>query len=654
MKRRGLQMAALLAVTIMVAAPADAVDIAAFVKRGDFEDIKISPTGEYYAASVPLDDRTALAIIRRSDNKMTGTVNLGQHTHVADFWWVNDGRIVFSEARKAGRLDMPRLTGNLYGTSAESGKTDILAGWGVSTSQLGSNIKGKKHEAVAALMVDDLESDDRTVLVAIMPPGTDPYTSLEKMDVDSGRRIQLGTAPVRNAGFAIDNDGVARMAYGSETDIVNKLYVRDGEAGWRIINEESVTGRVETPVGFSADNRTAYLVSQQAKGPDAIVAYDLASGERKEVLRDDNVDPSRIIYRANTRIPVGVAFMDGRSRTAFFDVESPEARQYRSLEAAFPGHAVFVTSTTKDGRYTLVETDSDRNPGDFYLFDTVSKKADHVISRRDWLDPEQMAEMRPLSLKARDGLPLQGYLTLPKGSGGKNLPLVVLPHGGPFHVRDNWGFDSEVQLLAAAGYGVLQVNFRGSSGYGRAFSHAGARQWGGKMQDDVTDATRWAISEGIADPGRICIYGGSYGGYAAVMGVAKEPGLYRCAVGAFGVYELPILHNEGDVRQAGSGKTYLREWVGEPDALAAVSPTRMADRIKASVFLIAGGEDKRSPIEHSKRMEKALIAAGVPVEILYVPTEGHGFYLPKNRQEYYTRLLDFLSRNIGGTTAPGG
>jgi dipeptidyl aminopeptidase/acylaminoacyl peptidase len=249
-------------------------------------------------------------------------------------------------------------------------------------------------------------------------------------------------------------------------------------------------------------------------------------------------------------------------------------------------------------------------------------------------------------VKARDGLALHAYLTLPPGSNGKGLPMVVMPHGGPFGVFDTWGFEDEVQILAKSGYAVLQPNFRGSGGYGRSFQTAGAREWGGAMQDDVTDATRWAIASGIADPARICIYGASYGAFAALSGVAKEPGMYRCAAGYVGVYDLPMMHRLGDIQERASGETYLREWVGTRAELPAVSPTNMADRVKVPVFLAAGGEDERAPIEHSRLMERRLRSAGVPVETLYFDTEGHGFYTEPHRQEYYSRLLAFLARNL--------
>jgi dipeptidyl aminopeptidase/acylaminoacyl peptidase len=205
-------------------------------------------------------------------------------------------------------------------------------------------------------------------------------------------------------------------------------------------------------------------------------------------------------------------------------------------------------------------------------------------------------------------------------------------------------------MLAGAGYAVLQINYRGSSGYGAEFLHAGAREWGLKMQDDLTDATRWAIKQDIADGGRICIYGASYGGYAALMGVAKEPGLYKCAVGYVGVYDLPAMQRE-DASQSKRLGNWSKDWVGKGPELEAVSPNRLADRIQAPVFLSAGEEDEIAPIEHSRMMEKALIKAGVSVETLYYKNEGHGFYLEDHKREYYSRLLSFLARHLGGGVA---
>lgn len=648
--------AALFAACLVAVAPADAVDVQAYVKKDAFESIKLSPNGDFYAATIPLEDRTVLVIIRRSDNKLATTFSTGKNTVVESFDWVNPERVIVGMAMKFGALAAPQPTGDLYAVDAVSAKAELLVGQHIHSNDMGTLIRPKKVEKIAAFVVDDLPRDHKSIVISAEPFVADAFTRAERMDVYSGRRATVARAPVRNGRFSTDNQGVVRFVGGSGYDNVRKLYYREGNGSeWQLISAQADEAVREFVLGFSADDATAYLQSEQTSGPDIVYAFDLATRTRKQVLRDDDHDPAQIIYRNGTRIPVGASFNDGKPRNAFFDETSPEARLYRSLEAAFGAdNAVSITSQTADGRHALVRVWSDRNPGDFYVFDTVEKKADLLLSRRDWFDPDHMATVRPFKLKARDETPLHGLLTLPSGSTGKSLPMVVLPHGGPFGDQDVWGFDTETQMLANAGYAVLQVNFRGSGGYGWAFRQAGAREWGGKMQDDVTDATRWAVQQGIADPARICIYGGSYGAYASLMGVAKEPDLYKCAVGYIGVYDLPTMHVDGDVQQRGSGATYLREWIGERDQLGAVSPNRMAERIKAPVFLAAGGEDERAPIAHSKMMEKALRGAGVTVETLYYPNEGHGFYVEANRLEYYTRLLAFLSRHIGGAPATSG
>ncbi len=623
------------------------VDIAQFVERDSFNDIKISPTGEYFAMTVWLEDQTGLVVMRRSNGELTATFRFRGGTHVNDFWWVNDDRVLMSIAESFGSRDDPLPTGELFAMNADGGRRELLVGWRVSGNS-GSNIRSpKRAENVAAFLVDPMLDDDRHVLISVQPLTTDPHTRVERMDVYSGRRVQVTRAPVQRAQFLTDNTGEVRFAMGAGTSNVSQLYYRDGaRSEWTLINDELANGRIEWPLGFSEDDSIAYLQVEHPSGPDSVVAMDIATGERRELLRDDAVDPWPIRRHGGGPL-IGVRYLGAEVRTSFFDEDSEDARLYRSLEAAFPGHAIDILSATADGNLKLVLARSDVEPGSIYLFDNVSKKADFLLARREQIDPSTMAAMQPVTIEARDGLALHGFLTVPRGSDGKGLPLVVMPHGGPFGIFDRWGFHSDTQLLAAAGYAVLQVNFRGSGNYGRSFRMAGARQWGGAMQDDLTDATRWAIDERIADPGRICIYGASYGGYAALMGVAREPDLYRCAIGYVGVYDLPRMVREN--RQIGRwATTWSRKWVGDdPDQLAAVSPDRLADQIRVPVFLAAGGEDQVAPIAHSESMERALKQAGVPVETLYYRTEGHGFHAVENRRGFYDGLLDFLGRHLG-------
>lgn len=624
-------------------------DLEDFIRKDKFQRLKISPTGEYLAATVPVERKTMLVVLRRSDNKLMASMAIpGDRTQVSNFWWVNDERVLFSGAEKIGELEAPQPTGELYAINFDGSRGELLVGQRVRGEGLGTRIQRKKVEAVAAYLVDDLPGDDKNVVIAVSPFSRDPFTRAERMNVYTGQRIGITVAPVRNASFVTDHAGNVRLAMGEDIDLSTRTYYRKPEGGeWTLVNDTVVSGMSKTPIGFSADDKLAYFLVEHDQGPDSIDAWDPETGKSHEVYRDDDTDPEAL-YVGDAL--VGVEVMDGLPRKEFFDPQSKYATLYRKLERAFPQKNVTITSTTTAGDLALVFVESDRSPGDFYVFDVASNKATYVLSRQDWVDPERTMKVAPVDFAARDGKRIHGYLASPAGATSGKPPMIVYVHGGPFGIRDTWGYDRDVQMLAAHGYAVLQVNFRGSGGYGRAFKEAGRRQWGGTMQDDVTDATRWAIAQGLADPDRICIYGASYGAYAALMGVAKEPSLYRCAVGYVGVYDLPTMHTDGDIRESGSGKNFVTEWIGPRDEVAKASPTRMADRIKVPVLLAAGGEDERAPIQHTQMMEKALRAAGVPVEAHYYPTEGHGFYKLENERDYYTNLLNFFHKSLGGRT----
>jgi dipeptidyl aminopeptidase/acylaminoacyl peptidase len=629
-----------------------------FLRHAQFLDVKISPTGEYLAAAVMASEDTgALVILRRSDLKMTGSFKLRGRTLVDYFEWANDERIVFSVQEKQGSKDNPSGTGEVYATNWDGSRQELLLGPRARSSTESARLKDRIE---AAAPVDMLHDDDKNILVQVYPVGNEEgtYPKLERLNIYTGSRSVLARAPVLNADFVTDRDGQVRFAVGNTVQGATQTWYRaDNNQRFELLNDDSASGIALYPAAFSTDGKRALLFSEEASGPDSVVEWDPASGERKVVARDDNVDPLGLLMTHDGDRAFGVAYMDGLPRIQIFDAAAPDARILKSLQASFPGQWVSITSHTKDGSELVFRVSSDRNPGEYYLLDR-DRKATFLLATREWIDPEKMASMKPVSYTARDGLVIQGYLTLPPGSDGKDLPLIIHPHGGPFGPFDRWTFNPEVQLLASRGYAVLQPNFRGSGNHGRAFERMGYRQWGGTMQDDLTDATRWAIEQGIADPKRICIYGASYGGYASAMGVAKEPDLYRCAVGYVGLYDLALWYREGDVKDSDYGVNYLKTAVGsDPKALATASPAKLADRIKAPIFIAVGGEDERCPPEQSEALKRALEAKGRSFEWMLAADEGHGFYKLANNLELYTRMLAFLDKHIGpqaGAASAGG
>jgi dipeptidyl aminopeptidase/acylaminoacyl peptidase len=318
----------------------------------------------------------------------------------------------------------------------------------------------------------------------------------------------------------------------------------------------------------------------------------------------------------------------------------------KDLEAQLPGYEVGIQENDKAENLYIVRTYSDRSLGTYYLYDWPAKKLEKLAEVSPWLDEKEMAEMKPVYYKSRDGLTINGYLTLPKGSAPKNLPLVVNPHGGPW-VRDSWGFNPEVQFLANRGYAVLQMNYRGSTGYGRKFWEASFKQWGLKMQDEITDGVNYLVKEGIADPGRVAIYGGSYGGYATLAGAAFTPDLYACAVDYVGVSNL-LTFMKSIPPYWRPMLDQMHEMVGDPAAeeeqMKAVSPAFHADKIKAPLFVAQGAKDPRVNINESDQIVENLRKRGVAVEYMVKENEGHGFHNEENRFDFYEAMGKFLAK----------
>lgn len=622
-----------------------------FIKRAEAGDIRISPGGEYLATTVPLSSgKTGLVIIDRNNMKVTASLRGRDQDDIGDFAWVNDTRVVASMALRLGGRDRPVPTGELYGIDVDGKRSTILYGLRAGEMGTGSNIKKRESKRASARLVSVLPDDDKRILISSYDWGSTDGDMPEYglLDVYTGRFTRQGTVPLMNALVIADHTGAARIAYTNDVNMKRQVMLRDAKSSeWSSFFVKDAGDAILTPIAFARDNRHFYATLSEPQGPDALYRIDSQAGTR-ELLYRGAADPMGLIGTRDREDFFAVITADGIDDTHVFDTQSPDARLLRALKASFKGQQVLISNFTRDGKTALVNVSSDRNPGDIYLFDIEKMAADYVSSPRRWIEPEQMSATTPVRFKARDGIEITGYLTIPNGSDGQNLPLVVNPHGGPFGIRDTWGFDPEVQLLASRGYAVLRVNFRGSGGYGRAFLESGYRQWGGTMQDDLTDATRWAIAQGHADAKRICIYGASYGAYAALRGAVKEPDLYQCAIGYVGVYDLRLMLTRGDIPDSTYGKNFLAQTLGgDGDVLWTNSPASQLDRLKAKVMLVAGGKDERAPPIHSERLRSELQKRKIEPVWIYKPNEGHGFYAEENNVELYTQMLALLDETIG-------
>jgi dipeptidyl aminopeptidase/acylaminoacyl peptidase len=601
-----------------------------FLQSAAYERVAISPDGALLAIAHRENENTTVTILQRSDMHVVAQIGSTSHGEIGPISWLGSDHLVIAGNRDSDRYHQPISDPLIYLVDIHAKHPQILA----------SNFFGT------------IRGDDRHFLVrACKDFSTDGECrySLWREDIDhlTADGVELGVAPVGDASMMVDHAGVLRFAWAWSNTARSQLYVRSDNGQWSSLNDSDATHVEVTPVGISADNKTAFLERERTDGPDVIESYDFASGKRTELLSDQVSDPLVTIFSMDGKEPIGAWFGPGSPHARYWAPNSEDAKWHRALVKAFPGTVVNVVSSTADSSAIVVFTYSDRDDGSWYVLDRATHKATLLFHSRPWLDSASMAAMEPFEFKARDGLALHGFLTRAQGVSGP-APLVVIVHGGPYFVADDWTFDGETQLLAAHGYGVLHVNFRGSANFGLPFMQYGYRQWGRGMVDDITDATRWAIAQGVADPKRICIYGGSYGGYAALMSAAREPGLYRCAIGLAGPYDLSKLYRWGDIHRSDYGMHYLNVVLGsDKAALIADSPISRASSITIPVLLAHGQQDDRIPIEYANAMRSALKKAGHPPEFVSYDWEGHGLADPANQLDFYTRMLTFLANNIG-------
>jgi dipeptidyl aminopeptidase/acylaminoacyl peptidase len=630
---------------------AQAVSFADLARHDQYREVKISPDGKYLAATAVVQGQAGLALLHLTDGKMR-LVRARNGDEVTDFWWASPTRVVYTVGTRLGGYDVPVGTGELYSVNADGSDSVMLYG----ARSGGTHIGSLTHRVVStrgtAEFLASIPDDPDHILVStsLWEGGgkSGNLVTAYRMDVRTGMLRDPVPAPIRDANLLADHEGRIRFAWAEDANGGVQVFQRPiGGKDWKAMPALSA-GR-STPIAFSADDGTAYFACPGKSVGFAICSWSEANPVLKEVWNNPRIEADGLMHGLARNDIAGVTFMDGRASVTPFDMESRAAQSLVALMKLFPGESVQFVSGTRDGHLTVVLVQADADPGTFYLFDARTSKLTRLLQRAPWIKPGQMATKQPFEFAARDGMKLQGYVSYPPGhEQGKQLPTVVVVHGGPFGVRDRWNYDPDVQALATHGYAVVQVNFRGSGGYGYDFEKAGWREWGGKMQDDVTDATHWAIAQGIADPKRVCIFGASYGGYAALEGAVKEPDLYKCAIGYVGVYDLPLIYHKDDIRHSTKSENYfLRQMGDDMTQLAARSPINQLDALKAHVMLVVGGQDETVPPIQGINMHKALLKRGIDHAWLEKPGEMHGFYDEANLTELYTKMIEFIAASIG-------
>ncbi len=639
---------------LLLTAPAWAVQIPieTFVKHAEYSTAKISPDGKYLAMTVDQEGQNLLVTLELSSMQMVNRIKLPDDKSVEQFEWVGPNRLVFNSARNFGSYALPFLTGDWYAVNADGSQARTL----MSYSAAGNAKEISFHDSYSLL--EPLPDDASKIL---MTSANAASTSVVSVDTMTGQRRTLTRIGKPDCSFALNAARDPSLAVcsddrgaGNTFEINTELYRVDGGGHWNLLSA-SKSGGMRIQVLDTAPDGRVYAEADDGEHPAAFGQLDPVTGEFKKIYQDAAADPDRFIVASDGHTILGVVTQAGLPHVELVDATSPDTKLYASLANSFPGQFVDFSSATRDGKKIVVSVSSDRNPGELYLYDRDTGNARFLIRNRMALDPKQMAKVEAFSFKTRDGKTEYGYLTIPNGSNGKNLPMIVNPHGGPMGPRDNWGFNPETQLLASRGYMVLQVNYRGSGGYGQGFQDASYGQWAQGIMNDVIDATQWAIDKGRADKDRICIYGGSFGGYASLMAPARAPGLFRCAFGYVGVYDAQIQLSKSDTSKSESGRRFMLRAFGKTRAEQdAMSPITYVDQLKLPIYLAAGARDPRCPPENTEAMRDALTRAGNPPEgVIIQPGEQHGFYKEEANLNLYTKMLDFFGRHIGGEVSVG-
>jgi len=597
-----------------------------FFRNPEKTRYQISPDGKYYSYMAPYQNRMNVFVQERGKEesiRLTGETD----RDIAAYFWPNNQQILFLKD------DGGNENYKLYGVNID-----------------GSNLVCfTDFENVRTQILDDLEDIEDEVIIGLNkrnPTVFDPY----RLNIKTGKMEMLAENPGNIQGWIFDHAGKLRVAIAFDGVNSTILYRETEKDEWKPVLTTSFKDQMY-PTFFTFDNKNVIATSNLGRDKTAVVEFDIANGKEIKVLYENpDYDVENVSYSRKRKVLTTASYTSWKSEKHFFDDETK--RLFERLNKDLGDYEIAITGYNKNEDVFIIRTYSDRSLGAYYIYDKNTDKIEKITDVSPWIDENEMANVYPVQYKSRDGLTINGYLTLPKGytkETAKNLPFVVNPHGGPW-ARDRWGFNSQIQFLANRGYGVLQMNFRGSTGYGKKFWEISFKEWGRTMQDDITDGTQWLIKNGYADPKKIAIYGGSYGGYATLMGLVKEPELYAAGIDYVGVsnmftfmktippYWKPLLD-------------MFYEMVGNPKTdslmLREVSPVYHVDRIVAPLFVAQGRNDPRVNIDESNQIVSALKARGIDVEYMIKDNEGHGFRNEENRFDFYRAMEAFLNKHIG-------
>lgn len=615
--------------------------------HSQYQNAKISPNGEYIAAAVNHNDSNALIFLKRSNMASVGTAKLGGGYEVGNYYWVNNERVVIEMVKRVPWLEKPQSYGELFAINYDGSKAKLIYGYQMENTQTGSKLKRQKSIRGWANIIDKLPEDTNHILIESTPMSTtgERLSSILKLNIYTGIiKNELGKSPIPFSHFVTDSKGKLKAVSGVDENANKQVYLKK-KNGWQKIPKGIVSNDVEL-ISISRSGKFLYTLDNPNQNFKGLFKLNLEDLTYKNIFTDKNVDITDMELTADGRQAYALRIDDGYPTYLIIDKKNEEAQVFKSLLKTFPFSKVNITSRTDDGNYYVIAVYSDVNPGSLYLFDKEKNKLSLLFKFKPDIKSADLVQSEPIQMKASDGTLLNAYFTKAK-SREKHAPVVVLVHGGPHGVRDYWGFSPTVQYLALNGYSVLQVNYRGSGGYGEKFEIDGHQAWGTAIQQDIFESYQWLVKQNKVENGEVCIMGASFGAYSAVQSAAIYPNTYKCAIANAGIYDLELMFEEGDVQARKSGMSYLRNVLGtDKKQLKDMSPVNYVEKIKAPLLLAHGEDDKRAPFEHVERLRNALDDANKPYEWFVLDKEEHGFYNPENQKAYMRKVISFLNRHL--------
>jgi dipeptidyl aminopeptidase/acylaminoacyl peptidase len=586
---------------------------------------QLSPDGSRLAYLAPLDG-VLNVWLGPADGDVFQPVTRDTDRGVRSYTWAHDNEHLLYLQDRGGDENW-----RLYGVRPGDRAPRDLTPFDNVQAQLVAHERARPRELIVALNRDDERLHDAFHL-----------------DLCSGTLSQVAKNPGDVSSWLADADLRVRAALAATDDGGTQLRVEHGPGDWRpVVTWAPADALTSGPVAFTRDGTALYLLDSRDANTARLVRLDLATGSTTVLAEDPRYDVGGVLLHPDTRVVQLVSFV--RARQEWTVLDPAVAPDVEAISRLSPGDFEVLDRTHADDRWVVAFT-RDVEGVSYWRYDRPTRRGRLLFVTRPDLARYTLADTRPVALTARDGLRLEGYLTTPPGVPASRLPLVLDVHGGPWH-RDQWGYEPEAQWFANRGYACLQVNFRGSTGYGKDFLNAGNREWGGKMHDDLVDAVRWAVGQGVADPERLAIYGGSYGGYAALAGATFTPDLFRCAVAIVGPSNL-ITFISTIPPYWSTFRAMLHERVGNPDTdaefLRSRSPLTHVDRIRIPMLIAQGANDPRVKRAESEQIVAAMRAKGIPHEYLVFEDEGHGFAKPENRLRFYAAAERFLAQHLGG------